>query len=249
MNNDHPFYIVDLSHCEKQYLKWKHYLPNIKLFYPVKTNENSLIISIIEKMGGGFACVSIDQFNLVLSTCSDIDCSKRIIYTHPCKSISHMKYFKERNVQITVANNESEIIKIKKYWPNAQILIHLKINNSKSLIPFSKKFDVNEHMAIRLFQLAKNFKLKLIGCTFHVDTNEFYDRNTFKHLLEFAKHVFQISRQPKYHFHFKILDIGDAFTGFDEDRKSSFSEMAIFINELLNEFFPNNKGEIVISYR
>jgi len=209
MNNDDPFYIVNLSHCAKQYLKWKHYLPGIKPFYAIKTNENSLIISIIEKMGGGFDYISIDQFYFVLSTCPNIDCSKRIIYTHPCKPISHMKYFKERNVQITLVNNQTEIIKIKKYWPNPQILIHFKVNNSKSLIPFSKKFDVNEDMVIRLFELAKNFNLKLIGCIFHLGNNECYDRNTFKH-------VFLISRQPKYHFHFKILDISDAFPGFDQ---------------------------------
>ena len=40
MTTDEPFFIADVSHCAKQYNKWKYYLPNIKSYYSVKSNEN-----------------------------------------------------------------------------------------------------------------------------------------------------------------------------------------------------------------
>ncbi|CAF3844813.1 unnamed protein product [Rotaria sp. Silwood1] len=126
MDNEDPFYIADVSYCAKQYLKWAHNLPRVKPFYAVKTNGNDFIIKMIEKMGGGFDCASIDELDAVLSVSPDIDCSKRIIYSHPCKQISHMIYFKDRGVQLTVADNDNELVKIKHYWPNVKILIRLK---------------------------------------------------------------------------------------------------------------------------
>ena len=79
MDSDDPFYIADVSHCAKQYLKWMKYLPRVKPFYAVKSNDNDFLIKIIEKMGGGFDCASVNELDAVLSVCPNIDCSKRII--------------------------------------------------------------------------------------------------------------------------------------------------------------------------
>lgn len=242
MANDDPFYIADVSHCAKQYLKWHHYFPNIKPFYAVKTNDSSFILQVMAKMGSGFDCASSTELDAVLSMCPNIDCSKRIIYAHPCKQISHIKHFKERGVELTVADNESEMLKIKMFWPNAKILIRLKTNDSKSLIPLSTKFGANKLMSIRLLKLAKELNLEVIGCSFHVGTG-CYDADTFRHSLQFSKHFFDVAKQAGYGMIMKILDIGGGFPGIEEDGKPSFSEMAKVINESIMELFSNDQGK------
>jgi ornithine decarboxylase len=247
MDNEDAFYIVDLSYCAKQYLKWTHYLPRVQPFYAVKTNGNSFIIKIMEKMGSGFDCASIYELKTVQSICLDIDCSKRIIYSHPCKQISHIKYFRDRGVQLTVADNENELIKIKDYWPNAKILIRLKVDDSRSLIPFSSKFGANKCIAIRLLELAKKLSLEVIGCAFHVGTG-CYDKIAFEHSLEFARSLFDIAEKSNYGFKFTVLDIGGGFPGVDEEGKPIFSEIAETINQTLHKLFPESEGIFLILY-
>ena len=36
-------------------------------------------------------------------------------------------YYQNRGVELTVADNESELIKMKEHWPNVKILIHFNI--------------------------------------------------------------------------------------------------------------------------
>lgn len=241
MGNDDPFYVADVSYAAKQYLKWKHYLPRVKVFYAVKTNPNSFIIKVIHKMGGGFDCASAEELNTVLSVCPQIDCSKRIIYAHPCKQISHVIDFKNQNVHLTVADNISELVKIKEHWPDAQVLLRLKTNDSQSLIAFSTKFGANERMAVRLLDAAKKLRLQVVGCAFHVGTG-CYDHTAFRHSLECARRVFDIAKKAEYGFKFTVLDIGGGFPGIDEEGKPTFAQMTKSINETLDELFPAHEG-------
>ena len=245
MTNDDPFYIADFSYSAKQYLNWTQCLPRAKPFYAVKCNSNSFIIKVIKQMGGGFDCASMEELSAVLSVCPNIDCSNRIVYTHRCKQIFHMTYFKDRGVELTVADNKHELIKIKAHWPNAKILIRLKTNDSHSAIAFSTKFGVNEKVALEIFESAKALNLNLIGCTFHVGTG-CYNKNAFTHSLEFARRLFDIAKSPKYDVKFRVLDIGGGFPGVDEEDRPTFSEMAELINQTLNKLFSESEGAILV---
>lgn len=120
--DDDPFYIVNLSHYARQYLQWAHFLGRIRPFYAVKSNPSSFIIQIIAEMGGGFDCASAEELDLVRQTCgSDFDCATRIIYAHPCKPISHIRQFRQAGVQMTVVDNEDELNKLHKHWPEAKV--------------------------------------------------------------------------------------------------------------------------------
>lgn len=243
MEDDDPFYIADVSYCARQYIKWTHYLPRVKPFYALKTNGNSFIIKVIEKMNGGFDCASVGELKAVLSICPEIDCSKRIIYSHPCKQISHITYFKRQNVQLTVADNENELIKIKDYWPNAKILIRLKVDDTQSMIAFSSKFGANEPVVIQMLELAKKLRLEVVGYAFHVGSG-CYDKAAFEQSLEFAKHMFDIAKTSDYKFKMTVLDIGGGFPGVDVEDKLTFSQISNAINSKVNELFPESESKI-----
>jgi ornithine decarboxylase len=121
-DDDEPFYIVNLSHFARQYLQWKHFLGRIHPFYAVKSNPNGFIVQVIADLGGGFDCASVEELDLVRKTCGDdFDCAKRIIFAHPCKSVSHIRKFREAGVQMTVVDNEDELRKLKEHWPEAKV--------------------------------------------------------------------------------------------------------------------------------
>lgn len=44
----------------------------------------------------------------------------RIIFANPCKQKSHILYAKEQGVKLVVFDNENELLKMKKAYPDAQ---------------------------------------------------------------------------------------------------------------------------------
>lgn len=114
-------------------MQWTHFLGRVRPFYAVKSNPNDFIIQIIAELGGGFDCASAEELDLVIQTCGqDFDCATRIIFAHPCKTISHIRKFRQAGVQMTVVDNEDELKKLKEHWPEAKvnpwIEAHLKIS-------------------------------------------------------------------------------------------------------------------------
>lgn len=44
----------------------------------------------------------------------------RIIYAHPCKPASHLRYAASVNVSLMTFDNETELHKVKAYYPEAR---------------------------------------------------------------------------------------------------------------------------------
>jgi len=234
MKTDDPFYIVDLSYFVKRYLQWFHYLPRIQPYYAIKCNPNEFIIKTLAHQGIGFDCASAGELDLVLSTCPNIDCEKQIIYSHPCKPISHIKYFRQHHVQMTVVDNEDELFKIKEYWSNAKVLLRLKIiKNGNSM---STKFGANQYQILKLLKLAKQLNINLVGCSFHVGS-QCSDRNLYEETLQFARKIFDLAQREEYGgFKFTVLDIGGGFP-------VQFSQVAEMIRDMIDKLFPEEEGK------
>ncbi|CAF0920353.1 unnamed protein product [Rotaria sordida] len=245
-DNDEPFYIVNLSHYARQYLQWMHFLGRIHPFYAIKSNPKNFIIEIIAELGGGFDCASSEELNLVRETCgNNFDYATRIIFAHPCKSISHIRQFRQVGVQMTVVDNEDELKKLKEHWPDAKVLLRLKPDDRHSLSPFSMKFGANECECITLLRLARKLNINLVGCSFHVGS-QCLDPKVYTETLKQARRIFDIAQQDEFGFNFKILDIGGGFSGYDWD-KPSFPEVAKIINNTLDKLFPKLEDITIIS--
>jgi ornithine decarboxylase len=44
----------------------------------------------------------------------------RIIFAHPCKPVTHLRYAAERGVRLMTFDNEAELQKVKEYMPSAK---------------------------------------------------------------------------------------------------------------------------------
>ncbi|CAF3472469.1 unnamed protein product, partial [Rotaria socialis] len=246
VTDDTPFYIVNLSHYARQYLQWLHFLGRIHPFYAVKCNPNGFIVRIIAEMGGGFDCASVEELDLVRATCGvDFDYAARIIFAHPCKSVSHIKQFREAGVRMTVVDNEDELKKLKEHWPEAKVLLRLKPDDKGSLSPFSTKFGANELECITLLRMARLLGVQLVGCSFHVGSR-CLDAQIYTQSLRLARRLFDIAGRDEFGFDFKVLDIGGGFSGHNWD-KPSFPEVAKLINKTLDKLFPESEGITLMS--
>jgi len=232
-NNDNAFYIVDLTKIIEQHAKWVEHLPTITPYYAVKCNPNSTIIGLLDKLGVNFDCASKNEISQVLALGVSAD---RIIYANPIKESSYIKYARSMDVDMLVLDAIDEIYKIKLYHPQANLLIRIKIDDSKSICRFSCKFGASLKKVDEICSLAKASKLNVIGVSFHVGSN-CRDVNTYKEAIKQSRESFEIGK--KYGFNFHLLDIGGGFPGYDDDT-IKFEQIAETINSSIEEFFPES---------
>lgn len=224
--SEESFFIVDIGKIIRQYLKWKELLPNIEPFYAVKCNPTPIIIEVLAGLGCNFDTASKGEIASVLSY---VDDSTRIIFANPCKMSNQIKYARARDVDLTTFDSDHELYKIKLYHPNCNLVLRLKVNDSKSICKFSCKFGVSLDETEKLLEIAKTLKLNVIGVSFHIGSG-CLDPNQYDEAIKDARKVFDIAKS-KYDISLNLLNIGGGFT--DE----SFEKTAEVINKSIEENF------------
>ncbi|VEN59889.1 unnamed protein product [Callosobruchus maculatus] len=111
------FYVCDLSDIVKKHEDWQKAMPRIEAYYAVKCNAHRLVLETLVAMGLGFDCASKEEIKKMLSL--GVPPSK-IIYAHPTKKLSHLKYAAEVGVEMMTFDNELELYKIKEIFPTAK---------------------------------------------------------------------------------------------------------------------------------
>jgi len=230
--SEDPFYIIDVSAVVRQMLKWRKNLPRVKPFYAMKCNPSAFIMKVVEGMGGGFDCASKQEIGAALGL--NVDAASKIIFAHPCKQVSHMKYARSVGVEMVTLDNEDELYKLKTHWPEAKIVIRIRTDDSKSICQFSSKFGADVKDCPRLIKTAKELGLNLHGVSFHVGSG-CYDAKLFVKALESAREVFDLAKEQG--FEMRLLDLGGGWPG-DKTSKLSFEEIADTIRDVIDELFP-----------
>lgn len=233
-DSDESFYIVDLGEVAKKYIQWKKLIPRVHPYYAVKCNPDNEIIKTLGMLGANFDCASKEEFDIVLS--NDIS-SDRIIYANPCKSKSHIKYSKERDIKYLVIDSENELYKIKDVYPEANIIIRLKVDDSGSLCKFSTKFGCSNEDAENIMKIGKENDMNIVGVSFHIGSN-CKSKGYYHDAIKNAKYIFDIAKD-KYDIKMELLDIGGGFLGVDE-ADITFEDFANEINNAINKYIDDD---------
>jgi len=229
--NENPFYVVDLSSIITQYKKWLSLLPNITPFYAVKCNPDENLLKLLDKLGCNFDCASKNEIGKVLALSSSKN-PEKIIYANPCKSKEHLLYAKDNGVKKLTFDCVEELHKIKEVYPEAELILRIQVDDSKSLCKFNTKFGCAISDAEHVLYTSSLLKLNVIGVSFHVGSG-CKDCSVYKTALNFCKVIFDIG--TALNFNMKILDIGGGFPG--SKNKVSFEDVAQVLKENLD--FPD----------
>lgn len=100
------FYVLDLGVVAKLYNGWKSALPRVTPFYAVKCNPNVPMLALLAALGAGFDCASETEIETVMSLGVP---AERIIYAHPVKPNSHIRYARRVGVDLCTFDTESEL--------------------------------------------------------------------------------------------------------------------------------------------
>jgi len=206
----------------------------VEPFYAVKCNPNPAILHTLERLGTGFDCASRDE----IDRCLDMGVPpEKLIFANPCKLESHILHAKMRNVKKMTFDNEDEVIKIARLFPEAELVLRIITDDSTSLCKFSSKFGALLKDVKRILKVAQDCKLKVIGVSFHVGSG-CEDPSAFAKAVRDAATVFEWGKEFGQEMNF--LDLGGGWQG-DDRIKPSLRDVASHIVPELWRFPPGTK--------
>jgi len=229
------FFVCDLGTVERLVKIWKQNLPRVHPFYAVKCNPNPQVLKLLASMGANFDCASKGEIELVLSLGID---PSRIIYAHPCKVSSFLRFAKKNDVNLTTFDNADELYKIKKFHPGCKLLLRIITDDESAQCRLSTKYGAPMSSVPSLLKLAQELGLHIEGVSFHVGSGA-SDNDSLIKAVKDAKDVFERGRSMG--FDMNLLDVGGGFS------YKSFGESSRALNYALETYFPMDYNVDVIS--
>ncbi|KAG0722253.1 Antizyme inhibitor 2 [Chionoecetes opilio] len=233
-----PFFVMDVGDIVQKIKVWKLKLPRVKPFYAVKCNDHPTVLEILAALGTGFDCASKTEIQKILELGVD---QSRIIFANPCKPASHLRLAAKLQVPLMTFDNETELHKISAYYPEAKLVIRIRVDAPDAQCPLGMKFGVLPADAGALLATAQTLGLNVVGVAFHVGSG-CGDSTIYHEAISSAKMIFEEAEALGFSPH--LLDIGGGFPGTSS---SSLDEFAENINKALDEFFPEGCGVEVIA--
>ncbi|KAI8880248.1 hypothetical protein K501DRAFT_191752 [Backusella circina FSU 941] len=232
IDQDDAFYVCDIGAVTKQHLLWKSLLPRIEPFFAIKSNPDPTILQLLVSLGIGFDCASKNEIQQMLDLGAD---PSRIIYANPCKQASYIQYAEKHNISKMTFDNVEELYKIKKNYPNAELLLRILADDSKALVQLGRKFGAPLDTVQHLLKTAKQLELNVVGVSFHVGSG-CLDEFAFVETLQRARWTFD--QGEKAGFNFTLLDVGGGFPCNDVTEGVTFEKIASVLGPAVDDLFP-----------
>lgn len=242
-NDNQSFIINDIGVIIRQYRLWKKEMPRVEIFYAVKCNSDLMTLRTLANLGVGFDVASKGEIAMITEL--DIEIKRdKIIYANPCKSTEYIQYARSQRIYMMTFDNVDELLKVKLFHPNAELVLRILVDDSKSRMPFGSKFGCPMNNIKKVLGYARFLDLSVIGVSFHVGSC-CLDASSFSDAIKRAKTVFDIAQEIGYNFH--LLDIGGGFSNNYIPGEATFSEIAIEVNKELENSFGNLENLRVIA--
>ena len=114
-DNERALMLFDLDTVFDSLQLWKDELPDVKMFYAVKCNNNSVLLKVLAAAGASFDCASVSELKSVLSMGCGVD---QMIYAHTVKSLSSIQFAKNHGIKYTTVDSAEELEKLAAICPN-----------------------------------------------------------------------------------------------------------------------------------
>lgn len=236
-------FVIDIGAIFRRYKLWIKHIPRVRMFYAVKCNPNKLLLSTLVYLNVGFDVASKGEISIIRRE-FNVD-PKNIIFANPVKEINHITFAESEGIRKMTFDNEDELKKISTFHPNAELVLRILVDDSKSEMPFGAKFGCPKSNLDGVFCLAKNLKLNIVGISFHVGSG-CRDPLAYRDAIKYAKEVFLIGKENG--FNMTLLDIGGGFPGHATPESDSiFIQIADTINEAIDEFLNDIDGIDIIA--
>ena len=238
-----PVVVIDHDLIRRNYAAFKRHLPKIQAYYAVKANPAPEIIRTLYSTGASFDVASLPEFMLVYEYVKHLPARQqqdfiwdKIVYANPIKPKDTLLALNQYKPLVTYDNPE-ELRKIRKYAPNAGVVLRLRVPNTGSMVELSSKFGCSPGEAVDLIEEAFRLGLVVEGISFHVGSQ----CTNFENFVQALNMAATVMTEAKSRGHeIKILDIGGGFPVPYDRHVKPFNLLARKINAEINRLFPKD---------
>ncbi len=157
-----------------------------------------------------------------------------IILANTIKPVETLKRMIPYRTLMTFDNIE-ELKKIKKYCPNAGLIIRLRVPNIGSVVELSSKFGIEPTEAMPLIDAAIGMGMDVEGISFHVGS-QCLNIDNYLNAFNSASELLKTARGKGYNV--RLINIGGGFPAKYEGAEVSFTKFAKKLAKEIDRLFP-----------
>ena len=238
-----PVVVIDHDIIRRNYASFKRHLPKVQAYYAVKANPAPEIVETLYQAGASFDVASLPEFMLVYENIRHLPAQEqqdfiwdKIVYANPIKPKETLVAL-DRYKPLVTYDNPAELDKIRRYAPNAGLVLRLRVPNTGSMVELSSKFGCDPGQASELIEEAFRSGLTVEGLSFHVGSQ----CTNFDNFVQALNMAAAVMREAKARGRdIKILDIGGGFPAPYSRHVQPFSLLARKINAEIDRLFPDD---------
>lgn len=201
-----PCLIVDTRTLDELLGLWREHLPDVRVFYSVKANNDQQVLCHLVGNNVGFDAASLSELDQLL-TLGVVP--ERIILSNTIKSTECIQAIVRHRIPLVTVDNERDLRAIAReaagHWrPN--VLVRLKVAPTDVQIDLNERFGCTAGEAERLFCIADDLGLKSAGIHFHVGT-QCWNLNSYRDAMDAALQLLTRASRDDVN----IINIGGGF--------------------------------------
>ena len=227
-----PFLACDLDTVADRYRSLMAALPAAHCFYAVKCNAAAPVIRTLAALGSSFEVASWGELEALIELGID---PAGVLYSNTVKPASHIAASAEAGLWRFAFDSEGELHKIAKHAPGVAVYVRLRVDDSSSVFPLSRKFGTEASTARDLLLLARELGLTPYGVTFHVGS-QCSVPSAWRQAIAAAGRL--MTRLAKDGIRLQMLDLGGGLPARYTDDVPALDGFARVINNAVSRLVP-----------
>lgn len=227
-----PFLATDLRILSRRLRRFTTALPRVQPFYAVKCNSAPEVLETAAQHGTSFEVASLGELQMLMELGVD---PAGALYSNTVKPASHIAGAAEAGLWRFAADSADELRKIARCAPGSAVYIRVRVDDSGSVFPLSRKFGAEAQEARALLVLARQLGLEPYGLTFHVGSQCMNTTAWVQAIASMGRLMRQLTSDG---IRLTMLNLGGGFPARYEDPVPSIDEIGEVVNRALDELLP-----------
>ncbi len=227
-----PFLAGDLSLVADRFDRFRRALPGIHPHYAVKCNSAPEVLRTAARCGAGFEVASLGELRMLQAL--DVTAAD-VLYSNTVKPASHVAGAAEAGVWRFAVDSEDELTKIARVAPGSAVYVRVRVDDSSSVFPLSRKFGAEAHHARALLHQAERLGLQPYGLTFHVGSQCVATSAWVAAIASVARLMRQLQQDG---IELGMLDIGGGFPARYDEPVPSIEQVGAVVDRAMDEMLP-----------
>ena len=235
-----PLLVIDLDVIRQKYLELQASIPNLHIFYAVKANPLTEVISLLDGLGSHFDVASVYELRQLLRMGID---PQRLSFGNTIKKAEDIKFFHQQGVQLYVTDSDHDLRNIARYAPGSRVYFRLLTEGTGADWPLSRKFGAHSDVIYNLILQATDLGLEPWGLSFHVGSQQ-RDIGQWDDAISRCKYLFDAVLEEG--IELKMINLGGGYPANYVDPTYSIDEYSLEILHCLKEDFGDNLPQLVM---